>query len=147
MEVILMEQDDKVEWEELVGKDSKVGDTTFSVIRYDGESNLLDIAEFNPEHEVVTNQIALNDTRRAVILLKQFGFIVKIIKKFSFTENTITRLNGFILAGYPTIKLTRDIFRIGNIINVDFFTEEEVKHLRQVMIPEKEYQISEILNL
>ncbi|WP_432204445.1 hypothetical protein ACQ9ZF_05145 [Cetobacterium somerae] len=121
-------KNNKICWEELVGKEHDELGYKVLCWQYDSELNKVKINEYHNEI-AYTNDIVLADTERALIQIKNLGFEIILKETFFFLQDTIQKAQGLIQAGFSKLIKSENNYMVDNIFQQTFLLENELQYL------------------
>lgn len=137
---------DIISWELLIGeKSNKKSNISYIITSYDKINNMLNIVEIRNDGSKETNVISLYDEDKSKSILLEYGFEVNIVDKFNFTESSKNKLQGFLQAGMNYLYYENEVFKIDNLVPIDFFNEEEVSYLKTIFVEDNKILLYDII--
>ena len=70
---------------------------------------------------------------------------MNIVDKFNFTESSKNKLQGFLQAGMNYLYYENEVFKIDNLVPIDFFNEEEVSYLKTIFVEDNKILLYDII--
>lgn len=139
---------DIINWELLIGeKSNKKSNISYIITSYDKINNMLNIAEIRNDGSKETNVISLYDEDKSKSILLEYGFEVNIVNKFNFTESSKNKLQGFLQAGMNYLYYKDDMFKVDDLVPVDFLNEEEISYLKNIFVEDNKILLYDIIKM
>lgn len=139
---------DIINWELLIGEQSNLkSNISYVITSYDKINNMLNIAEIRNGGSKETNVISLYDEDKSKSILLEYGFEVNIVDKFNFTESSKNKLQGFLQAGMNYLYYEDNIFKIDNLVPIEFLNKEEVNYLKNIFVKDNKILLYDIIKM
>lgn len=127
--------DNNVQWNELVGIENNIKNYKIMCIGYNQIENKLLLAEYRTTRNY-TNEIITIDTEKTIDILKIFDINVKLIEKFTWSKDTLTKIKGLEQAGFSYViyDSNKSIVLLDGKMEIDLFNTQERKYIRKTNI-------------
>ena len=122
----------EIQWSELVGTELVIRDYKIICIGYNKTSSILQIAEYRTEKNY-TNEIVVLDVEKTISILKSFNIDIKLIQKFTWSQETLTKVRGLEQAGFTYViyDLSKDTALLDGKMEMNIFKKNELLYIKQ----------------